>query len=144
MTTNARIGYGTLFKTGNGASPEVFTTFAEVKKIAPPKMKRDSVDVSHEQSPEQWREFIAGMKDGGDVSFDFNFAPGESDAAALMAELDLAGSDALKNRQVVFPDGSKFEFAAFLTDFAPDSPLDKEMTGSATFKISGKPTLTQV
>jgi predicted secreted protein len=143
MTTLAKIGYGTLFKTGNGAAPEVFTTLAEVTAITPPSMARDSVDASHEQSPDSWREFIAGMKDGGEVSLDLNFVPGGTAAAALAAELDLEGSEAVKNRQILFTDGSMFEFAGFLTGWEPDAPLDDKMSGTATFKVTGKPTLTQ-
>lgn len=141
MATSARIGYGTLFKSGNGAVPEVFTTLAEVTKITPPKMKRDTVDVTHELSPGAWREFIAGLKDGGDVSLDLNFIPGGTAAAALTAELDIDGPSAVINREIVFPDGSMFTFAGILTAFDPDAPLDKAMTASATFKVTGKPTL---
>ncbi len=143
MTTLARIGYGTLFKTGDGASPEVFTALAEVTAITPPKMARDTVDVSHEQSPGAWREFIAGMKDGGDVSLDLNFVGAGPAMLALTAELDLDGPSAVKNRQITFVDGSKFTFAAILTALEPDAPLDKQMTATATFKVTGKPTLVQ-
>jgi predicted secreted protein len=136
MTTNATIGLGTLFKVGNGAVPEIFTTVAEVTGITPPAMSRDTVDASHELSPEAWREFIAGMKDAGEVSFDMNFVPGSTDAANFMAELGLAGSAALKNRQIVFPDGSIMAFAAILTGYEPDAPIDDKMAASVTLKVS--------
>ncbi|WP_315804035.1 phage tail tube protein [Bradyrhizobium sp. SZCCHNS3002] len=141
MATSASIGFGTLFKSGNGAVPEIFTTIAEVTAITPPAMSRDTVDASHELSPEAWREFIAGMKDGGEVSLEMNFIPGGVDAANLMAELALTGSAALKNRQIVFPDGSVFAFAAILTGYEPDAPIDDKMAASLTFKVSGKPSL---
>lgn len=143
MATSARIGYGTLFKSGNGASPEVFATLAEVTSITPPAMARDTVDASHEESPGAWREFIAGMKDGGEISLELNFVAGGSSSLALMSEFDLDGPLATKNRQIVFPDGSYFAFAAILTAFEPDAPLDDKMTASATYKITGKPTLVQ-
>lgn len=143
MSTSARIGYGTLFKSGNGAVPEVFTTLAEVTGITPPAMARDTVDATHEESPGAWREFIAGLKDGGEVSFDLNFIPGGTSAAAMMAELDLDGSLATKNRQIAFPDGSYFSFAAILTGFEPDAPIDDKMSASVTFKVTGKPLLVQ-
>jgi predicted secreted protein len=144
MATSARIGYQTLFKSGNGASPEVFATTAEVTGITPPAMSRDTVDATHEESPDAWREFIAGLKDGGEVSLELNFVPGGSAAAALMAELNLDGPLAKINRQIVFPDGSYFAFAGILTGFEPDAPIDDKMAASATFKVSGKPTLVQV
>lgn len=142
MTTTARIGYGTLFKTGDGMSPETFTQLSEVTGITPPSMSRDSVDVSHEQSPSAWREFIAGLKDAGEISLDMNFDPANAGSTALMAELTLNGSAAVKNRQIVFPDNSMFTFAAFLTKYEPDAPLEKSMTAKVTFKITGAPTLT--
>jgi predicted secreted protein len=143
MTTSARIGYSTLFKSGNGASPEVFTTLAEVTNITPPSMARDTIDATHEESPGAWREFIAGLKDGGEVSLDLNFVPGGSAALALTTEMDADGSSASKNRQIIFPDGSYFLFAGILTAFEPDTPIDDKMSASATFKVSGKPTLVQ-
>lgn len=143
MTTNARIGYGTLFKSGNGASPEVFATLAEVTNVTPPGFSRDTHDATHEESPEAWREFIAGLKDGGEISLEMNFIPGGSSSAAMVAELNLNGPQATINRQIVFPDGSYFACAAILTAWEPDAPIDDKMTGSATYKVTGKPTLFQ-
>lgn len=143
MATSARIGYGTLFKTGNGASPEVFTTLAEVVNITPPSMARDTVDASHMQSPNAWREFIAGMKDGGEISLELNLVPGGLALLSVMEEFALSGSSALKNRQIVFPDGSIMACAAILTNAEPDAPLDDKMPLSVTLKVSGEPTLTQ-
>jgi predicted secreted protein len=143
MTSAARIGFATLFQTGDGGNPETFATVAEVSDISPPSFSRDSVDVSHEQSPDQWREFIAGLKDAGEVSFEFNFVPGAAAASALHAEFDLEGSQAVKNRRVVLPDGSLWAFAAFMTGLEFKTPIDDKMTGTATFKITGAPTFTQ-
>lgn len=141
MTTQARIGWGTLFKSGDGGGPEAFTTLAEVKSITPPSIARDTVDATHMESAEAWREFIVGLKDGGEVGLDLNFIAA-GNARTLMAEFDLLGSAAIKNRQVVFPDGSIFAFAAALTGFEPEAPSDDGMVASATFKVTGKPTLT--
>jgi len=143
MSTSARIGYATLFKSGNGASPEVFTTLAEVTAITPPAMARDTVDATHNESPGAWREFIAGLKDGGEISLELNFIPGGPAALSITAEMDLDGSLAAKNRQILFPDGSYFSFSGILTSFEPDTPLDDKMAASVTFKVSGKPSLVQ-
>lgn len=143
MTTSARIGYGTLFKTGDGAATEVFTTFGEMTGIKLPKMKVDTHDVTHNQSPSGAKEFIAGLLDAGEVTIDFNLIPGGAGALALMTELGNVPRP-VKNRQIVFPDGCYFSFAAFFTDFEPSAPIDGKMAGTATFKITGLPTLTQV
>lgn len=137
MTTQAKIGYGTLFKIGNGAAPEVFTTVAEVTAITPPNMSRDAIDASHELSPEGWREFIGGLKDGGEVSIELNFVPGSATTIALMAEI---AADA-GNKQIVFTTNEIFSFRALCTAFEPDAPLDDKMTATATYKVTGQPTL---
>lgn len=143
MSTNAAIGWSTLFKSGNGATPEVFATIAEVTSITPPAFSRDTVDATHEQSPYGFREFIPGLTDAGEVSFDMNFVPDSSDVAAFLAEFEAAGGAAVKNRQIVFPDGSYFVFAGILTGYEPDAPIDDKMSASVTIKVTGKPTLVQ-
>lgn len=143
MSTQARIGYGTLFASGNGAVPEVFTTLGEVTAITPPGWSRDTVDASHEQSPGAHREFIAGLADAGEVSMDINYVPGGAAAAALEAEKALTGSSAAINRRITFPDGSYMIFVGILTGFEPDAPIDDKMSASVTLKVSGVPTFVQ-
>jgi predicted secreted protein len=143
MSTNARIGYGTLFASGNGASPEVFTDLAEVTNITPPGWARDTVDATHQQSPGAHREFIAALADAGELSIDINYVPGGAAVASLEAEKALTGSSAAKNRRITFPDGSYMTFVGILTAFEPDAPIDDKMAASLTFKVSGVPTFVQ-
>lgn len=143
MSTQARIGYGTLFASGNGAAPEVFTTLGEVTNITPPGWARDTIDASHELSPGAHREFIAGLADAGEVSLDINYVPGSPATAALEAEKALTGSSAAINRRITFPDGSYMIFVGILTGFEPDAPIDDKMSASVTFKVSGIPTFVQ-
>jgi predicted secreted protein len=142
MTTSARIGYGAKFQTGNDASPESFTDFLEVTSITPPNMSVDSIDATHMASPSGAREFIAGLLDAGDVGIEFNFVPGNASALALMTELGTVPRPT-KTRRIVFPDLSYFQFEAFITGFEPEGPVDDKMGASATFKVTGLPTLTQ-
>ena len=144
MATSARIGYGTLFASGNGASPEVFTTLGEVTAITPPGWSRDTVDATHEQSPGAHREFIAGLADAGEVSLDINLVPGGAAKAAIEAEKALTGSSAAINRRITFPDGSYLTFVGIMTGDEEDSPIDDKMSASLTYKVSGVPTFVQV
>src|SRR5437016_5566938 len=75
--TKARIGYGTLLKYGNRfespiASPETFLTLAEVRNIDGFGVKRNEVDVTHEESPGESIERIGGLKDGEVVNVKCN------------------------------------------------------------------------
>lgn len=148
MTTRANIGYGSRFQNGNDASPEVFTDLVgiEITNITPPQPSRDSVDVSHELSPDSYREFIAGLTDAGEVKIDFNWTPntGVTGITSLYAELALPSATATKTRRILFPNGSYLIFDAFCTGISPELPIDDKMTATATFKVSGKPDLTLV
>lgn len=142
MTTEASIGHGTLFQTTYPDSPAGWQTLAEVTSITLPNISRDSIDASHEESPNRWSEFISGMKDAGECTVEMNFIPNaNSNYQTLFSELSV--KEALP-RQILFPDGSTLGFNAFLTTIEGDAPLDDKMSASATFKLSGEPTLTLV
>lgn len=137
--TNADIGYGWKFKKGDGATPtEAFSalTGVEVTSISPPGYSRDAIDATHMQSPDSFREYIAGLMDAGEVQMDLSYIPAVSDA--LITAI-LAGK---ANYQVANPDGSvTFTISAICTNYQPTAPVDGRMTATATFKVSGKPTL---
>lgn len=130
----AQLGYGTLFQTGDGGSPQVWSTVAEVTNISPPGVSRDSVDTSHENGPNEWREAIPGLKTPGEVKIEFNFVPGGDAFADLFAELD---DQQIRNRRIVFPDGEVMAFTAFLTGLESEVPVDAQMKATATFQLSG-------
>jgi predicted secreted protein len=132
-------GFGTALQRGNGATPtETFTTIANVTSINPPGMSRETIDVTAHDSPDGWMEFLGGLKDGGEVSTDVNYDPSEHDS--LVADFE---DDAPRNYQIVFPDAAAttWSFAAILTGFEPEAPYDDKLAASLTWKVTGKPTL---
>jgi hypothetical protein len=135
MVTAARIGYGTLFQTGDGNSPEVWTTVAEVFDITPPSLAREVIDTSDALPPSSWREFMPGMKDGGELSVELNFVPG---AAFASLEAEMATS-MIAHRRLLFPNGASYPFYAFVTGMQPKTPITDRMTVAAKFKVSGEP-----
>ena len=68
--SDAFIGHGTLLQRGDGGDPETFTTVAEVLNISGPSLSRDTIDVTTMDSPDEWIEFIAGLNDVGEITFD--------------------------------------------------------------------------
>jgi hypothetical protein len=61
------------------------------------------------------------------------------DDAVIAAHL---ASNAVESWRIVFPNGAKLDFNGFATAHGRAAPMDDKMTGSATFKVSGKPALT--
>lgn len=134
--TQARIGHGSQFYVGSDSSPIAYTAIAEITSITPPSVTRDVIDATHTGSPDQWREHIPGLKDGGEVSIEMNFVP-NSDSSNILVAIQL--DSFARDFKIVFPEGSTWVFQAFCTGFEPDAPFDDKMTATATFKVSGKP-----
>lgn len=149
MTTEARIGHGTLFEIlGMVGSPPApgWVRVAEVVSVTPPSLARDAVDATHTESPEKWREFIPGLRDGGEASIEMNFIPAGAGTERILQSFN---SDDVASCRIIFPDGDAdaspitatvWEFSGFITGFAPEAPVDGKMSATVTVKISGKPT----
>lgn len=129
--------FGTTLARGDGEITEVFVAIANVTSLTPPGLTRDTYDVTAHDSTDGWREFIGGLKDAGDVSFDVNYDPADHDT--LIGDFEDA---AARNYELTFPDGSKWEFAGFLTGFEADAPFDDKLSASLTIKVTGKPVVT--
>ncbi|QBF32145.1 phage tail tube protein [Thalassococcus sp. S3] len=130
--TDAQIGYGSKFKRGT-------ESVGEVTSIGPPSLSRDTIDATHMESPGKWREFIAGLKDGGEVSCDIQSKPSTAAYQAMVADFD---NDDPVAYAIEFPDGSKWSFSAFITGMETSDPLEDKIETSATFKITGQPVFT--
>lgn len=134
--------FGTQFlrdTTGAGA----FSVIANVTDISGPSRSRESIEVTAHDSPDKYREFIKGLKDGGEVEITLNYDPGAASHTALDADFE---EDDLRDYQVVILPGDAdehtWEFSALITDLGDEYPTEGQMERTATFKISGKPTLT--
>lgn len=136
MATLARIGLGTKFGIATVLAPTAFTDLAEITSVTPPPIKRDIIDVTHMDSPDGWREFIAGLKDGGECSMDMNFVPGSGTDDLLIA---MQIETEARPCRITFPNGAEWKFDAFCTGYTPTAPVDDKMTATATFKVTGKP-----
>lgn len=128
--------FGTTLSRGDGGSSETFTPIANITSVGAPSLSRDTYDVTAHDSTDGWREFIGGLKDGGEVSIDVNYDPSQHDSLVD----DFEDVDP-RNYKVTFPDAAEWAFPAILTGFEPDAPHDGKLTASLSFKVAGKPTL---
>lgn len=140
---SGRDAFGTQFKRGDGQEPESFTTIANVTSISGPSRERESIETTAHDSADQYREFVPGLKDGGEISLDLNYDPTSETIGALDDDFE---DQQVRNYQIVILPGTEdehtWDFAGFLTSLGDEFPHDDKMTRTATVKISGKPTLT--
>ncbi len=134
----ALLGYGSEFQIQAENSPDTFVALAEVISITPPSSTLDQIDVTHMTSPNRRREFISGLIDGGECSFDMNFVPGSTSDDRLFELLTLpVGTSRRRACRISFPNGVTWSFNAELTGYEPTVPVDDKMTATVTFKVTG-------
>ena len=98
----------------------------------------DQVEVTHMQSPNRYREFISGLLDGGEASFEMNFVPGSTSDDRIFELLNLpTGVSRRRACRISFPNGVTWSFDAEVTGYEPDVPFDDAMTATVTLKVSG-------
>lgn len=136
--SQALLGYGSVFQIQAENSPDNYVDMAEVISITPPSSSLDQIDVTHMTSPNRNREFISGLNDPGECSFDMNFIPGSTSDDRLFELLNLpVGTSRQRSCRISFPNGVTWTFSAELTGYEPTVPVDDKMTATVTFKVSG-------
>ena|SRR3990167_3011197 len=143
MASAAVAAFGTLLKLGDGGGSEVFTTIAEVKDITGPSLTGNPIDVTSHDSPSAVMEFIAGLKDGGTITFTVNFLSSNATQSYAAGLLKDWWNRTKRNFQLVFPYASPITWTipALVTQFTPSEPVAGALTASVSLKVAGAPTL---
>ena len=138
MTTQAQIGFGTLFQLFESPS---WVTIGEVTNISMPPLQRDAIEATHTESTEGWREFIPGLKNAGEVKVEMNFVPASDSDQRLRNTFD---TDVLGQFRIVFDTPvsptEAITFEGIITNYEVTGPIADKMTASVTIKVSGKAT----
>lgn len=135
--TEAQIGMGATFSVGDGmdGGSVTYAKVGEVTSITSPAITRETVDASHLESPDDFREYIAGLLDTDPATIGFNYKPDAADplyAAMMQGKGDF---------RITYPNGVKLDFSGIAQSFKPGDPSTSTMVGEFTVKPSGKPVL---
>lgn len=139
--TDARIGYGTIYEIWDKSlGVPAFVEVAEVINVTPGEATADRVDATHMQSPNRRREYISGLIDNGEASFEINWVPG-SNTDVMLRELFESG-DVVEHR-ITFPGAAPrvtVTYDASIIGFSKAIPIDDRMTATITVAVSGAET----
>ena len=130
-------GIGAKFYRWNGSA---WDEYAEVTSITPPNPTRDTDEVTHLNSPDEYKEYIGGMRDGGTMTVAMNFIK-----ANYIKIRDDFENDDLQYYEIVLNDTEKttFEVEGLITEMPIADITTAKITCNITIKINGKPILTE-
>lgn len=138
---------GTLLQVGDKGTPEMFFTIPQIASMTIPGAENDLLDVTNHDSVNAFRQFINGLRDGGEITFTMFYDPN------LLAHNDRAGtpgtssdgflkqykSRATYNYQVVFPTtpSKQWSFAGIARRAELDASFDAVLALDCGVKVSG-------
>ena len=107
-----------------------------------PNQTRDAIDISTMDSTSKFREFIPGMIDAGEITFEINYDAVDAQTAE---DLDTALSDATPETWTIVFAGvaatyGQWACSGFVTALSFGNSFDDKITQSVTIKFTGVPT----
>jgi predicted secreted protein len=133
--TNAVSSVGALLKKYTGAA---WVSVGEVINISGPSMSRETIDVTSLASTGGYREFIAGFRDPGTLTFTMNFT--RSDYETMKTDFE---SDTEVDYEMILPDDdvTTLEFSGLVTELPLNLDPGSQITCNITIKVTGQITV---
>lgn len=140
MEKQATRTMGTTLTKGKSGNELEDLKIANLTSIGEIGVESEEIDATDLDSPDNYKEFIAGSKDAGEVSIAGNIKD-ESNVEKMLA---LAESQSIEKWTVTYPSGAKWVFNAFVKSFKDgEKTTDGLATFTASLRISGKPVYTK-
>lgn len=135
--------FGTLFKMGDGGTPENFTTIAQVTDISGPDFSTDTEDATHHSSAGGYEEVITTILRTGAFTLAIQFIPTDSTHNVSTGLLYEWKNKTTTNYQLVFPDtgSTTWTMPCKVTGFSIGAPVGGKLTADVTLRVTGEPTL---
>jgi predicted secreted protein len=136
MTTEVGIGWGAEFWLDNAS--DSLTELGEVLSVTPPNPQTADVVATHMKSPNRRNEYIAGLIDDGEGTFEFNYVPGGATDVLIRAAINDGNT---RDYKIVLPvaDGSTWEITGdcIVKGWERTTPIDDRMTATMTVRFTG-------
>ncbi len=132
--TLATLGLGAKLQRGDDASPEVFTTIGEITNI--PGVGEDAPDVDVTSHDSSRREYIAGIPDGSEITFQANWS-GSATQDHLTGFIKAAQDQEKDKYRLVLISGTTLHFEAQAKGWKILPNLDSQEVLEGSIKVSG-------
>lgn len=138
MPTASALSSGSILERGDGATVEVFTAVASVRRVSLGGLSSNLVESTGLETTGNFRTYFATLKDGGSLSFTLNYLPTNAGHEALIADWK---SGALRNFRLKLGNPLLRTIAISAIVSGVDFALEPEtqMQSNVSLKISGEP-----
>lgn len=133
--------FGAQLQIGDGASPESFTTVAEITDLTVT-VNGEEVDTTNHESAGSWMERDGTIK-SMEISGEGNLLIADNTQDANDGLLNDLDNQTIRNFQIVFPDSSSttWDVSALPSTWEASMTYDDKASLSFTLSVSGQPTL---
>ena len=138
MDPSGYFAQGTILRVGNGADPEVFTDVEGCDDFSGPDESKDTIETTSHSSPGGRRQFISGLINSGELTFDLFWTFTEPGQQALYAAFNDREEH---NFQMEFPidvDDNLLTFPGIVTGFGWAAAKDDAVKRSVTIQVTGE------
>lgn len=115
------------------------TTISELTSISAPNLTADTIDVTTHGSSGKYREFIQGLRDGGEISVEGFYTT--ASANTITTQLNTSATATATIDLPTSPSTTRFTATVICTAFSSEAPVDGAIGFSATFKVTGQPSI---
>ena len=129
------IGVTTKIEIETVAGTLVYTELGEVKSANKPNAQVDQVEVTHMGSPDQVKEFISGLSDGGEITIGMNWVPGATTDTFI--EEWREGGNERRSVKITTPNSKVYTFPAFILGYSASIPVGEVMEAELNLKVAG-------
>lgn len=132
--SNAIESQGITIQRGDGGSPETFATIAEITDFDGPGGSASEIDTTSLDSTA--KEFLVGLKDEGNFSFNANLVTGDTPQSGLRTDRD---NRTLRSFKITLTDTSSttLTFSAYVMQFSISGAVDDKVSVAVTLRVSG-------
>jgi hypothetical protein len=113
-----------------------FVNIAELRDITPPALTRNPLETTNHNDGDD--SYIVGVRRHGEMGLSLNFLPDDTthDHVAGLQKSWFDGDREIW--RITYPDGTKWLFSGFVTNFAPAAPVDDILTADVSIRPTGK------
>ena len=152
------IGFGTvLSRVSVVSSTDVYTAVGNIFDLSGPELERDDVELTVYDSGDRYREYIPGLREGGEITATLNLvstagtlqslyhssAAGTSagPAGSTGADNGAYESNTASTWRIRGPNLDTWRFAGYVKGIVQAQPIDDRRTWEVTWKITGRPVM---